>query len=117
MDAKELRQFNVDELKSRVRTWQEELFRSKFRAQSSEAKDTSIFRKLRRDIARGKTILAQKISAGETGGGAGALPTAQAAETSAQEVRKTASEAPKDKPAKKATSKKTTTAKKSKAKE
>jgi len=63
MEAKELRGFNVEELKGRVKTWRDELFRAKFKAQSSEAKDTSVFKKLRKDIARGETILNEKLRA------------------------------------------------------
>lgn len=63
MEAQELRAFNVEELKGRVKQWRDELFRAKFKAQSSEAKDTSIFRKLRKDIARGETILNEKLRA------------------------------------------------------
>jgi large subunit ribosomal protein L29 len=61
MDAKELRQFSPQELAGRVRQWKDELFRSKFKAESTEAKDTSVFKKLRRDIARAKTILNEKL--------------------------------------------------------
>ncbi len=64
MDATELKNFSVDELKGRVLQWREELFRSKFKTQSAEKKDTSVLKKLRKDIARGLTILTQK-QAGE----------------------------------------------------
>jgi len=67
MDATELKNFSVDELNGRVLQWREELFRSKFKTQSAEKKDTSVLRKLRRDIARGLTILNQKLAAGEVG--------------------------------------------------
>lgn len=60
MDAKELRAFSPDELKGRVKQWKEDLFRSKFKTQSSEARDTSVIRKLKRDIARGLTIMNEK---------------------------------------------------------
>ena len=60
MEAKELRNFSVDELKARVRQWRKELFRSKFKTQSSETKDTSVLRKLRQEIARGMTVLTEK---------------------------------------------------------
>lgn len=60
MDAKELKTFSAEELKARVGQWREELFRSRFKAQSSEVRDTSVFKKLRKDIARAKTILNQK---------------------------------------------------------
>ena len=68
MEAQELRAFNVEDLKSRVKQWRDELFRAKFKAQSQEAKDTSVFRKLRKDIARGETILNEKVRAMATTG-------------------------------------------------
>jgi len=101
MEAKELRTLGVDELRARCRQWGEELFRARFRAQSAETKDTSVFKKLRRDIARAQTVLNEKLKAGET------VSTKSVA--SKAEV-----EAPQDKPAtKKATAKKSS-AKKSK---
>ena len=60
MEAKELLDLKVDELKARVQQWREELFRARFKARTSEAKDTSVPRKLRRDIARALTVLTQK---------------------------------------------------------
>lgn len=64
MEASEIRQFSVDELKGRIRQWREDLFRSKFKTQTAEARDTSILKKLRRDIARGETILREKLKGG-----------------------------------------------------
>lgn len=60
MEAKELRGFSVEDLKGRVRTWNDELFRARFKGQNSETKDTSVFRKLRRDVARALTIIGEK---------------------------------------------------------
>ena len=60
MDVQELRQLGPDELKTKIRQWKDERFRLKFRAQTSEVKDTSVFRKLRRDTARALTVLAEK---------------------------------------------------------
>ncbi len=57
MEAQELRQLKKDELEAKVGQWREELFRTKFKSQTSEAKDTSVFPKLKRDIARALTIL------------------------------------------------------------
>lgn len=65
MDAKELRQFGADELKGRVKQWREELFRSRFKGQTSEARDTSVYKKLKRDIARALTVLNQKVATGD----------------------------------------------------
>lgn len=66
MEASELRQFSVDELNTKLKQWRDELFRSRFKAQSSETKNTSVFPKLRRDIARALTVLGEKVTAGET---------------------------------------------------
>jgi len=60
MEPSELRQFTVDELKGRILQWKEELFRARFKAQTSETKDTSVVPKLRKDIARACTILVEK---------------------------------------------------------
>lgn len=94
MEAKDLRALGADELKNKVGQWRDELFRAKFKAQSSEAKDTSVFRKLRRDIARGETILTQ-------------LRAGNAPAIAAKPAEDKAVAAPK-----KATAKKTTTRKK-----
>lgn len=64
MDASELRNFSTDELSARVKQWKGELFRSRFKAQAAEARDTSVVRKLRRDIARALTIM-QEIRSGK----------------------------------------------------
>ncbi|MBI4404884.1 MAG: 50S ribosomal protein L29 [Deltaproteobacteria bacterium] len=61
METKELRQFSLDELRSRIKQWKEELFRVRFKSHSAETKDTSVFRKMRKDIARGQTILREKL--------------------------------------------------------
>ncbi|NBX92219.1 MAG: 50S ribosomal protein L29 [Proteobacteria bacterium] len=61
MDAQELRQLSAEELKGRIKQGQEDLFRARFKGQSSEARDTSIFKKIRRDVARAQTVLTQKL--------------------------------------------------------
>ena len=60
MDAKELRQLSVDELKAKIGEWKNEHFRAKFRGQTSETKDTSVFGKLRHNVARAMTVLSEK---------------------------------------------------------
>jgi large subunit ribosomal protein L29 len=100
MEAKELRTLGVDELKARCRQWGEELFRARFQAQSAEAKDTSVFKKLRKDIARAQTVLTEKLKSGGSIVGQSVAPKAEVV--------------PADKPvSKKATAKKSS-AKKSK---
>lgn len=100
MEAKELRTLGVDELRARCRQWGEELFRARFQAQSAEAKDTSVFKKLRKDIARAQTVLTEKLKSDGSIVGQSVAPKAEAV--------------PADKPvSKKATAKKSS-AKKSK---
>ena len=63
MDAKELRDLGVPELKGRVTQWKEELFRAKLKKFGGEVKDTTAARKLRRNIARALTVLGEKEAA------------------------------------------------------
>jgi large subunit ribosomal protein L29 len=68
MDTKELRGFSKEELTSRVKQWQEQLFRARFQAQSTEKRDTSVAKKLRRDVARALTLIREKdLAAGSEG--------------------------------------------------
>ncbi|MBI1861307.1 MAG: 50S ribosomal protein L29 [Deltaproteobacteria bacterium] len=66
MKARDVRQLGIDELKGKIRQWKDEAFRTRFKAQTSETKDTSTFRKTRRDIARAYTILAEKMRTKES---------------------------------------------------
>lgn len=63
MKACDIRQLGVDELRGKVRQWEDEAFRNRFKAQAAETKDTSLMRKTRRNIARAKTILGEKLKA------------------------------------------------------
>lgn len=60
MEASELRTLTPEELKTRIRGWRDELFRARLQGHSQEMKNTSIFEKLKRDIARGNTLLTEK---------------------------------------------------------
>lgn len=95
MDAGELRNFTPEELNARVKQWKDELFRSRFKAQTSEARDTSVVRKLRRDIARALTVIGEKNS--------GVVIAARAPKADAVQDK---AEAVADKPAKKTAKKK-----------
>ncbi len=66
MKAKELRDFSASDLTGRINQWKEEVFRSRFKMENAEARDTSVIRKLRRDIARAYTILTEKNAKGAT---------------------------------------------------
>ncbi|NBW99918.1 50S ribosomal protein L29 [bacterium] len=61
MNAQEFRQLSVEELKGRLKQFKEELVRSRFKVQSSEARDTSVFKKIKRDVARAQTVLTEKL--------------------------------------------------------
>jgi large subunit ribosomal protein L29 len=60
MKTDELRDQNNDELNQRIAQAQEELFRLRFRSATQQLENPSLIRKLRRDVARMKTILRQR---------------------------------------------------------
>ncbi len=61
MEAVELRQLSVEELKGRVKQFKEDLVRARFKVQSAEERDTSVFKKIRRDVAKAQTVLSEKL--------------------------------------------------------
>ena len=63
MKLSELRECSVEELNSKIVGWQEELFRVRFAAQTSEKKDTSLKGKVKKNIARAATIIQEKSAA------------------------------------------------------
>ena len=62
MRAEEIREMSTDDLSARVRDLQEERFRLKFRSASEPLEDPLRLRVIRRDVARLKTVLAQRAS-------------------------------------------------------
>ena len=60
MKAAELRQKNVDELKAEVTQLQKAHFGLRMQKATQQLTNTATLRHTRRDIARAKTILAQK---------------------------------------------------------
>jgi len=63
MKAAELRQKNVDELKAEVNQLQKAHFGLRMQKATQQLTNTATLRHTRRDIARAKTILAQKQAA------------------------------------------------------
>jgi large subunit ribosomal protein L29 len=61
MKAHEMRSLAQEELATRVTTWEEEYFKARCNRTVGQLQDTSQLRKLRRDIARGRTILSEKV--------------------------------------------------------
>ena len=63
MKAKEAREMSVSDLKDQIQLLQNELDQKRINHAISPLEDTSYFNKTRKDIARLKTILAQKENA------------------------------------------------------
>jgi large subunit ribosomal protein L29 len=60
MKAQEFRQMTVDELDDRLAKLKKEQFNLRFQRASGQLENTARVREVRRDIARVKTVLAQK---------------------------------------------------------
>lgn len=60
MKARELRDLPADELQSKEKEFREEEFNLRFKHATGQLEKTDRLRKLRRDIARVKTILREK---------------------------------------------------------
>jgi large subunit ribosomal protein L29 len=58
--AAEIRELSDSEIRQRIAEAQEELFRLRFRSATQPLENPSLLRKLRRDIARMKTILRER---------------------------------------------------------
>ena len=62
MKAQEFRQMTVDELDDRLASLKKEQFNLRFQRASGQLENTARVREVRRDIARVKTVLAQKAA-------------------------------------------------------
>ena len=60
--TEELKTLQQEELKGKVEEWRRELFGLRLNATTAHVKDYSQFKKLRKNIARGLTLLGQKES-------------------------------------------------------
>ena len=60
MRADEIREMSDAEIEDKIAQSQEELFRLRFRSATQQLENPSLIRKLRRDVARMKTILTQR---------------------------------------------------------
>ncbi|MBA3559246.1 MAG: 50S ribosomal protein L29 [Gemmatimonadaceae bacterium] len=63
MQAEEVRELNDDEITARVAELEEERFRLKFRSATEVLEQPLRFRSIRKDIARLKTILRERMLA------------------------------------------------------
>jgi large subunit ribosomal protein L29 len=62
MNIEDLRTKSIDELKKLVMDWSKEQMNLRFKKASAQLENTSEIRKVRRNIARAKTIMAQKVA-------------------------------------------------------
>jgi large subunit ribosomal protein L29 len=60
MKAKELRDLSPEELQTKEKEFREEEFKLRFRHATGQLEKTDRLRKLRKDIARAKTIIREK---------------------------------------------------------
>ncbi|HEX6924077.1 MAG TPA: 50S ribosomal protein L29 [Longimicrobiaceae bacterium] len=60
MKASEIRELTTDEILARIEGYQEEIFKLRFRSATQEIENPMLLRTLRRDIARLKTVLAER---------------------------------------------------------
>lgn len=60
MRADDIRELTDAEIQQRIVETQEELFRLRFRSATQQLENPSLVRKLRRDVARMKTILRER---------------------------------------------------------
>lgn len=63
MKAEEIRELSDAEIHEKIAQAREELFRLRFRSATQQIEDPSLIRKLRRDVARMKTILRERQTA------------------------------------------------------
>lgn len=62
MEAKELRGFTLEDLKKRSQELTEEIFNTKLQNISGSLENTAKIKDIRRDIARVKTIINEKVN-------------------------------------------------------
>jgi large subunit ribosomal protein L29 len=63
LEAKDLRGNEPDELRSTVRKLEEDLFKHRLKKTTSQLENTMLIRQTRRDIARVRTVLAERLRA------------------------------------------------------
>ena len=61
MKAKEVRELSVDEIKTKLMNTRQELMNLRFQMVTGQLTDTSRFKVARRDIARLRTILNERV--------------------------------------------------------
>ena len=62
MSVNDLRELSVTELKNKIVDLKKELKDSRFALATSQLEDTSVFKKIRKEIAQANTVLTEKLS-------------------------------------------------------
>ncbi len=62
MSINDLRELSIVELENKILDLKKELMDSRFALATSQIEDTSVFRKIKKEIAQANTILKQKIN-------------------------------------------------------
>ena len=60
MSVKDLRELSVQELENKIIDLNKELMDSRFSLATSQLEDTSVFRKIKKEIAQANTVLTEK---------------------------------------------------------
>lgn len=64
MKAADLRELTFEELQAKLKEMEEELFNLRFQLASQQLENTALLKTIRRDIARLKTVMREKVGAG-----------------------------------------------------
>ena len=62
MSVNDLRELSVVELQNKIIDLKKELMDSRFSLATSQLEDTSVFKKLKKEIAQANTVLTEKIN-------------------------------------------------------
>ena len=62
MSMNDLRELSITELKNKIVDLKKELMDSRFALATSQLEDTSVFKKIRKEIAQANTVLTEKLS-------------------------------------------------------
>ena len=60
MSVKDLRELSVQELENKIIDLKKELMDARFSLATSQLEDTSVFRKIKKEIAQANTVLTEK---------------------------------------------------------
>ena len=62
MSVNDLRELSVQELQNKIVDLKKELMESRFALATSQIEDTSIFKKIKKEIAQANTVLTEKLN-------------------------------------------------------